>query len=390
VCLHISNLEGMIKRRSKCILNLEHALATLAISGQRPKQLLVLFQVGEDTVRSAKSKSSEVDVIDHYTEELNQLNVQINDQINFIERKQRPQLTVLRHVTRLSSRGLGSSLSRKTHNDTDHVDDDMDDIKENIGNGTERLDASETATDPEGVSTKTARKNSVMKSVISQTPVLVSNLATNTASTAKDAGNALKRKAIKNTTKRIRQTMHSVNAVSDTVVSALVKEEDGTADDAGFVTFTSLVATHSALQMSQHSEPFVLDTIAAPDQPHHIFWDNVGKSKEALQTGRLISAGVTIAICLFWTFIVSFIVNLTNVNYLKTEFPAMNQTLSEKPWIGTVLSILSPMLLLIFNSGLLPVLLKTVSRLEFPASDALLEASAFWKMATFTIVQTFL
>ena len=184
--------------------------------------------------------------------------------------------------------------------------------------------------------------------------------------------------------------MGFVTAASDAVTTALVGEEDGTADDAGFVTFTSLVATHSALQMSQHSEPFVLDTMAVPDEPQHIFWDNVGRNKEVLQTGRLISAGVTIAICLFWTFIVSFIVNLTNVDYLKTKFPRMENTLSENPWIASVLAILSPMLLLIFNSGLLPIVLKAVSRLEFPASDSLLEASAFWKMATFTIIQTFL
>ena len=85
-----------------------------------------------------------------------------------------------------------------------------------------------------------------------------------------------------------------------------------------------------------------------------------------------------------------FIVNLTDVDYLNTTSPRMDEMLLENPWVGQVLATLSPLLLLIFNSGLLPIVLKAVSRLECPVSDSLLEASAFWKMATFTIIKTFL
>ena len=74
----------MITERKSCILNLEHALAELAIYGKRPKHLMLL-QAVENTVSSAKGKPSEVDAIDHFTEELKRLNEEINEQINDIE-----------------------------------------------------------------------------------------------------------------------------------------------------------------------------------------------------------------------------------------------------------------------------------------------------------------
>jgi len=142
--------------------------------------------------------------------------------------------------------------------------------------------------------------------------------------------------------------------------------------------------------MSQHSEPFVFETEACPDLPINIFWKNVGKDKEVRQTGFLISTAATIALCLFWTIPVSFITNLTSTDFLTSRYPGLEETLEENPGIERILTLISPLLLLVFNSGILPVILKYGTLLfEFPASDALLEASVFWKMAAFTIIQTF-
>ncbi|KAI2493118.1 hypothetical protein MHU86_21423 [Fragilaria crotonensis] len=59
---------------------------------------------------------------------------------------------------------------------------------------------------------------------------------------------AQSKKAIKKSNKRLKQALSSVSATVDMISSAILSEEDGTADDAGFVTFTSLVATHCALK----------------------------------------------------------------------------------------------------------------------------------------------
>ena len=83
-------------------------------------------------------------------------------------------------------------------------------------------------------------------------------------------------------------------------------------------------------------------------------------------------------------------VNLADPEVMTREDRKAADFLEANPWASNLLGLLSPVLLLLFNSGLLPIILKAISRFEFPASDSLLEASAFWKMASFTVIQTFL
>ena len=378
VCLHISRLKLMVKKRAKCILRLENALAVLAIHGKRPRHLL-MRKAASCSVRNTNERF-EVDAIDHFTEVLKALNEKIDEQITMIETRQHP--------------GLVESSDSK--NDVPLSDSFLecqeilvhDENKKTKYEAATFVAADRSLESMEADEIPTTAKTSVTsiaKSVFVKAPVLASALASNTASTLSGAGRAIKKKAIKKSNKRLKQALSSVSATVDLISSVILSEDDGTADDAGFVTFTSLVATQCALQMLQHSEPLVLDAVAAPDEPRHILWGNVGKDKEVLRTGRLLSCAVTVLICLSWTFVVTFIVNVQHVgDWFKGREDAA------PAWLEQMLALLSPLLLLIFNSGLLPVILKAVSRLECPASGSLLEASAFWKMATFTIVQTFL
>ena len=364
VCLHISNLIRLQKKRARCILDLEHSLAQQALLGKRPKHLMLKKAIGTSVFNY--QEKFEVDAIDHFTEELRLLNGIIAGQLDEIAKKQRPDLSRslaepiilgLRSASR-ESEGLLTALEQ---NDT--------------GQEIVNIDS---ADDPEASNSKELNGTST----IANTSSLASNLVSNTVSTLSSAGKTVKMKAIKKAKKRARQAHDTVTAAADMLSSALLSEEDGTADDAGFVTFTNLVTTHSALQMSQHSDPFVLEILPAPDEPRYIFWGNVGKNKEVLQTGRYISLAATVAICLCWTFLVSFIVSLQTLDDSTdgVQYAVVHE----------ILAVLSPMILLIFNSGLLPIILKAVSRFECPPSDSLLEASAFWKMATFNIIHTFL
>jgi hypothetical protein len=389
VVLHISDLESQVAKRKACVANLEHALAELAINGKRPKHTLIkkainTFTVGADFSRHGQHGKFEVDSIDYYTEELNELNRVVNDKINEIEKKQRPKLNKSdgergRIMSNVSSLGLQSFFvgeSQRLLMAASKTGED--DVVENMG---KILESPDEHLKISNASPKSS-KNIFMKRA--------KGIVTGAASTAKGAGSTLIKKTVKNTKKRAGQAKKTVVAAKSAASTILVTEEDGRKDDAGFVTFSSLVAMQAALQMSQHCEPFVFETEHAPDDPTNIFWKNVGKDKEVRQTGFVISTAITVALCLFWTFIVTAITNLTKAEYLSTQYPDLEETLEENPWIGTLLTLISPLLLLIFNSGLLPVILKIISRLEFPASDASLEASAFWKMAIFTIIQTFL
>ena len=392
VCLLLTTLETMVNRREACIGNLEHALAELDIYGKRPRQLFMLKAVS-NTVGVTEGKS-EVDAIDHYTEELNTLNEQITEQISMVEKKQRPKLGDVRISGSLltgSALGLHSSSESQRLTVADIGDDGEADTPGKLGCPENPIDLKELVSPVETGNSQASDAASLVNDTVCQSPVVAKGLASCIASTVTGAGSVLKRKAIKNTKQGVKEAQDSVKAAGDAVISVLeTNKEDGDADDAGFVTFASLAATHGALQMIQHPEPFVMETETAPDEPRYIFWGNVRKDKEVLQTGRLLSVAVTVVICLSWTFVVTFIVNLTNVDELKAASPSLEETLDANPWIARVLSTISPLLLLIFNSGLLPIVLKAVSQLEFPASDSLLEASVFLKMAVFTVIQTFL
>jgi hypothetical protein len=387
-----------VKKRADCILNLEHALAELAIKGKRTKHLVLLKAVG-NAVRKGQEKQLKVDSIDHFSKELQDLNEEIDELISTIERRQRPKL---RKENTLMSQSIPSKSSCSIEDDTqNNVVLESDNFEENdmlLEEGKGKVTSAKlgTAENPLDLKEILAPRNignnlinvttsiaSNAKTAITQTPDLATTLATQTVTTVTKTGKAMKDKTVKNAKKKIKQAQETVTAASDAVVSVLVKEEDGTPDSAGLVTFTSLAATHCALQMLQHSEPFILDALPAPDEPDHLFWNNIGKGKDMVETGRLISAAATIAICIFWTPLVTIIVQLKDLDSNQ------QQSGGASTW-NRVLAVLSPLILIVVNSGILPIILKALSRLEYPMSESLLEASAFWKMAAFTIIQTFL
>jgi hypothetical protein len=356
----MSNLQPLLRRRKACVRNLEHALAKAVIIQTRTHYWC----------KSRKRKEKDIEIL---KDELNKLNKDINDLINIIERKQRPAFMVGKQKgSRTLTQGLTSSSGNCSI--VEILEDDSDNLSSRVSEHTpdaslrsrrnfetDKRDSSEPLRD----SSERGRESSERRR----------GLALLNSPSFKHTKSAIKEKAVHG----IRQVCETVKVTNEIVTSFITAEEDGTADDAAFVTFTSLIATYCALQMSQHCDPFILETIAAPDNPQHIFWNNVGKPKELLQMGRYVSGAITVVICAFWTLIVTLIVGMADVDSLERN-----------PWLDWIRVLISPLILLLFNSGLLPIILKSVSRLECPASESLLETSAFWKMATFTIIQTFL
>jgi Calcium-dependent channel, 7TM region, putative phosphate len=349
-------LQPLLKRRKNCIRNLEHALAKAATihGGSNSWSKHIDFC---SACRHGNKKEN-LDAVENLKEELNMLNKDVNDLINSIERKQRPAFMIGKQKgSRTLMQGMNSSSANISL--VDILEDESDNISDKVSERTPDSSLrSRRNLDIEQREFSEGRRGRIMNS-----PSFT------------HTKRVLKQTAIHG----IKQVCETVKVTNEIVTSIITNEEDGTADDAAFVTFTSLIATYCALQMSQHCDPFILETIPAPDDPKHIFWNNVGKPKELLQMGRYLSCGVTIVICVFWTLVVTLIVGLANVENLKIN--------PELDWIRVLIS---PLILLLFNSGLLPIILKAVSRLECPASDSLLETSAFWKMAAFTIIQTFL
>jgi Cytosolic domain of 10TM putative phosphate transporter len=91
VCLHITHLQMLVKKRADCIWSLEHALAELAMKVKRTKHLVLLKAVG-NAVRRGEQRQLKVDSIDHFTKELQNLNQEIDQLISSIEQSQHPKL----------------------------------------------------------------------------------------------------------------------------------------------------------------------------------------------------------------------------------------------------------------------------------------------------------
>jgi hypothetical protein len=76
---------------------------------------------------------------------------------------------------------------------------------------------------------------------------------------------------------------------------------------------------------------------------------------------------------------------LTEVDSLKSRIKFLEKLLEALPWLENALAQLAPLMLLILNTGILPQILKGLSRIELPVSAAALESSAFIKMSMFAV-----
>lgn len=179
----------------------------------------------------------------------------------------------------------------------------------------------------------------------------------------------------------------SAQLVGSGALSLLKGKADGTPRDAGFVSFTSLKAKASALQMLHHPKPFCLDVEETP-VPDHLFWGNVGMKHKTQQVGRVVAVALTSTLCLFWTFIVGFIVGLSEVENLTEMFPFLEDWLEKAPWLAMFLNQLKPLLLVLIVSFLPPILV-SFSKREGHIAETTLQKSMFFKLSIFLIIQVF-
>jgi hypothetical protein len=170
-------------------------------------------------------------------------------------------------------------------------------------------------------------------------------------------------------------------------LSLMAGSEDGKSSDAGFVTFTSVLAKNQCVQIIHHATPFNFFTLDAP-RPADVYWPNVGKPHKEQQLSYLLAQVATVAICLFWTIPVSFFSSLSEVESLKTLIPGLDTAIEKNPWLSDVLKQLSPLMLVILTA-LLPPILTVFCKKEGHIGSDTLNASLLTKLAIFMIVQIF-
>lgn len=183
------------------------------------------------------------------------------------------------------------------------------------------------------------------------------------------------------------KTLSMAKSATDTASKIMSIRVEGECYNAGFVTFSSLGTTQAALQMVHHQTPFSIEVLKAP-RPDDIFWSNVGRSHYDLQVGKLLSLGLTTALCLLWTIPMTFIASLSSIDALSTQIPALGRLIDASPFIGKLFEVLAPLLVKVVN-GLLPTILEYLTKFEGPVAGSIIVASLFTKLAAFMIIQTF-
>lgn len=171
-------------------------------------------------------------------------------------------------------------------------------------------------------------------------------------------------------------------------VPIVLNKGEGEPRAGGFVVFTNLYTTQTALQMVHHSVPYTMEVQEAPS-PGDVFWRNVGMKPKKRRLGRLYSMSASAFLCFFWSIPTAFIASLTSVSTIKEQVPKLGELVDENPWIEEALFQLAPMLLLFLNEVLLPEFLKVFATWEGHVSSVMLEASLFLKLSAFMIIQTF-
>jgi len=346
VCLETKNLRKKVAEREKIVTALEHAVAQADESGKRPTHqedkgiLKQLHNVQHMLVGGAES--DRVDSIDYYNIQLKNANRDITESIAKLDAKVRQR------------RGD----QNYEHSDAENNNDD---------------DADASSSDSSSMSMNS--QSVVSKSSGSLFDIVKAN-----------TGGVVKRAVHEN----IRLTKEATGTVAKAATGAVklvLHDADGKIYSAGFIVFSTLSTTQAVLQMVHHEKPYEMEAIEAPD-PDDVLWSNVGREHKDLQMGTLLSLAATFVICVFWSFPVSFVTGLSNVQELRKSLPFLDAMLDAMPMLQNILQVFAPQLLIILNA-LLPIILKWVTTFEGSISGSVVQSSLFVKLAYFSIIQTF-
>ena len=168
----------------------------------------------------------------------------------------------------------------------------------------------------------------------------------------------------------------------------LIFKNDGSPKNAGFVTFTSITSCQAARQLVQHHTPHVMDIFEAP-HPKEIFWENIGLTNWQVQFGQLGTFAITAVLLVAWTFPTVIVSNFGKIEELEGSIPFLEDLNNNLPMLQGILAQLSPLILVAMNVWILPEMFFHICKKEGHISQSSLEASVFFKVSIFTIVQTF-
>uniref|UniRef100_A0A7S4JEF4 CSC1/OSCA1-like 7TM region domain-containing protein n=1 Tax=Odontella aurita TaxID=265563 RepID=A0A7S4JEF4_9STRA len=404
VAIDIPTLDKLVVERELLSNKLEHAINVLNVTGERPRH-------NKLSKKRCISGGETVDSIEDWTAKLDKLNDDISKRIDDISRNNSPDGPAFRNDLELAlSKSIAYQGAHKQQHllvaDTPPLSLDHGSVNGEISVAAATAGGDSTVLGFEG----TAMYNNASvfhgpsHDAILEHPCEGDFIDEESKSNTNDKGGSLKTplRAVSGiasmttgiasmTTKTAFKSVEGATGFATSGVMAASKlvlgGEDGTVRDAGFVSFSTLKARASAVQMLHHPAPFTMHVSAAP-LPKDIFWGNVGLTHKAQQIGLLVAFALTALLCLFWTLIVAFVTSLGEVEKLTELLPFLKDWLEKAPWLNMFLAQLQPLLLVVLVS-LLPPILTAFAKREGHISETALSASLFSKLSIFLLIQLF-
>jgi len=337
-----SNLNRAISMRDRSLADLEHSLALLQKTGERPTHREQLMGMHGD----------EVDSIEYYTQQLEERNAEVSRQMEALE------------AIATGSQPLSSSSNGAQTVSNDPLGDPQSSSLLESSNETDTKHQSRLAGSEIG--------NSAACGPSSGPSHFVAKTLGTTTAVAKKATTAV--------------TTAATQAATG-AVDLVMGREDGIPYSAGFVVFSKLSTSNAALQMIHHETPFSMRTLEAPD-PEDVVWKNVGRTHKDLQSGKVISIALTVTLCLVWTIPTSFIASLSHAEDAREDVGWLDDLFDKYPNMTVFIELVAPLLLVILNS-ILPAIFGLITRFEGHIGSGTVQASKFIKLAAFMIIQTF-
>ena len=378
VRIKLPTLMNAVNKRSSLVKKLEHAINYQVVKNKVPKH---------DEIQILTLKREKVESIPFYLKALRDLNVDISSQIEVVEhnvmmtaRENHAVDTMVESNFTIDSELLQSAPNNGATSNRSVTFSNKDDIST-------RSQLSSMSRSTARFATNVVGDTSQMDNVDERDVDELAGLS-NGMNYSIQAGLASTSKKMSASSKLVAGTTLSMaKAATSTASKMLSIRTEGEYYNAGFVTFRNLGSTQAALQMVHHPTPFDIEVLEAP-RPDDIFWSNVGRTHYDLQVGKLLSLGLTSALCFLWTIPMTFIASLSTIEALSEEIPALGRLIDAYPLIGKLFEVLAPLLVKVVN-GLLPTILEYLTKFEGPVAGSVIVASLFTKLASFMIIQTF-
>lgn len=405
VAVDVPALEKLVAEREDVSNKLEHAINILNVNGERPRHK----KLSKRGCCSGGVGAETVDSIDTWTAKLEKLNEDVAESIDAIVRKNCPEgpafgrdleIALAESVCFQSAQKHRRSLEAETRSlSSQHhsLNGEFSVAAATAGGNSTVLGFEGTAMySNAGVlqaPTQDAIKENPEEVDFREEDDTVSGGSSRTdGKGGKKSKKPWKFKGVtgKTTTEALKSVGGAAGAATSGALAAskfVLGGEDGKVRDAGFVSFSTLKARASAVQMLHHPAPFTMQVTEAP-LPKDVFWANVGLPNKAQQIGSVVAFALTATLCIFWTVPVSFLAALGSVEKLTEIFPFLEDWLLAAPWLSMFLAQLQPLLLVIIV-GLLPPILTLFSKREGHISEARLSASLFSKLSIFLLIQIF-